>query len=802
MERMVSSAASAAPHNYHQAGTSPAVLFKRILALVLRNWYWFVLSLAVAMGIAVYLVYSEVPVYQRTASIMIKPLGENGTSNALKELGLDQTPTNLTNEILLLKSGVVAEQVVRRLNLDVDYTREGRFYTLTLYGRDLPFNLRFCDLADNERGRLQAVLRTDGTLTLDGWTRNGQPLSEPAAVLHLGDTVETPLGRIAALASPYYRDGQTCDVQVTRSAIPSMSDRIRGRISASLQDRNSSIIDIRYKDVSLPRADDILNTLVTVYNEQWMKNRNQQIVSTNDFIRERLAVIEQELGNVDMDISTFKSRNLITDVDQAGAMAVSEANDAARQDAALTTRIGQLQTLYQYLQGIREDSQQIPVYSGIDNGVILQRIAEYNVLILQRNNHLAYSSAQNPLVVEMNQQLSTMRQSIADVLASEIASLQTQQNALQATRRQAVGKVAMNPKQANYLLSVERQQKVKESLYLFLLQKREENELSQAFTAYNTQVIEPAHGSWTPVEPVARNIYLMAILLGLGLPAAILLLKEFLTTTVQGRDDLKSMQTPFAGEIPLAKTSDSGIRLWKKKEKGSPLLVVADKSRDVTNEAFRVVRSNLEFMLGFDAAHKVIMLTSLTPDSGKTFISANLSEVLGLKDKKVLAIDLDLRKASLSGYLGNPHEGLSNYLSGRKDDFRPMIIHLGHMDILPCGPTPPNPSELLYSPRFEQLLSYVRDQYDYVILDTPPVEMVADASIINRYADLTLFVVRAHDFEKSFLPEIDQWYHEKKYNNLALILNGTNPKGERYGYHKYGYYKYGYSYYDQAGNGE
>ena len=784
------------------AGTSPALLFKRILRIVFRNWYWFVLSLAVAMGIAVYRVLSQVPVYQRTASIMIKPAGGDGANNALKELGLDQTPTNLTNEILLLKSGVVAEQVVRRLNLDVDYTREGTLYTITLYGRDLPLRLHFCDLADNERGRLQANLQPDGSLTLNEWGKNGQALPDPSVQMHLGDTVETPLGRIAALASPYYRAGQTCQVQVSRSPIPSTSDRVRGRISAALRDKNSSIIDIRYKDVSLARADDILNTLVTVYNEQWMKNRNQQIVSTNDFIRERLAVIEQELGNVDMDISSYKSQNLITNVDAAGSMAITEVNEASRQAAEMTAKMGQLRSVYEYIASLQGDDQQIPVFSNIENGAVLQKIAEYNSLILQRNNHLAYSSAQNPLVADLNKQLAQLRGSIVSTLSNEMALLQDQVGYLQATRRQAVGKVARNPKQANYLLSVERQQKVKESLYLFLLQKREENELSQAFTAYNTQVIEPAHGSWTPVEPVAKKIYLMALLLGLGLPAAVLLLKEFLTTTVQGRDDLKSMQTPFAGEIPQAKTKGTKLQFWKKKEKEAPMLVVAEKSRDVMNEAFRVVRSNLEFMLGFDASHKLIMLTSLTPGSGKTFISANLSEVLGLKDKKVLAIDLDLRKASLSGYLGNPHEGVTSYLSGKKDDPRPMIIHLGHMDVLPCGPLPPNPTELLYNPRFERLMTDLRNLYDFVIIDTPPVEIVADSTIINRFVDLTLFVVRAHNLEKSFLPEIDQWYNEKKYNNLAVILNGTDPKGDRYGYHKYGYYKYGYHYYGTAGNGQ
>ena len=793
MERMTDAAPVAA---HRQSAASPAVLLKQILGIGLRNWYWFALSLAIALIAAALYVFNKVPVYERTASILIKPLGNDGTEKTLRDLGIPQTSTNLTNEILLMKSGVVAEQVVRRLDLDVNYTREGRFYTITMYGRDLPLKLRFCDLADNENASLQAKLQEDGTLTLDDWHRGGRTLAEPALQAQLGDTLETPLGRIITMPSPYYRDGQTCQVQVSRTSLHAMSDRVRGKISPSLRDKNSSIIDIRYRDVSLARADDILNTLVTVYNEQWMKDRNQQIVSTNDFIRDRLAVIEQELGNVDEDISSYKSENLIPDVGQAGAMAVAEASENARKATELEARIRQTRSVYEYLSALQGDDQQIPLYSSVDNGAILQRIADYNALILQRNGHLAYTSAQNPVVVELNGQLATQRAAIISALSTELSVLQGQLGTLQAAQRQAVGRVAQNPKQANYLLSVERQQKVKESLYLFLLQKREENELSQAFTAYNTQVIEPAHGSWSPVEPQAKNIYLLAILLGLAIPAIVLALKDFLTTTVQGRTDLKSMRTPFAGEIPQA----GGKKRWwspKKKEDESSV-VVSDKNRDMMNESFRVVRSNLEFLLGHDAAHKVVMLTSMDPGSGKTFITANLSTAIALKGKKVLAIDLDLRRGSLSAYAGTPHKGISGFLSGKYDDYHELIVQMGQVDVLPCGALPPNPSELLYTPQFEQLVESVRAEYDYVLLDCPPVEMVADPAIVNRFADLTIFVVRAGLMEKGLLPEIDQWYAEKKYNNLVVLLNGTDDKGGRYGYHKYGYHKYGYHYYGHA----
>ena len=448
-----------------------------------------------------------------------------------------------------------------------------------------------------------------------------------------------------------------------------------------------------------------------------------------------------------------------------------------------------------YLQDGRHENQLLPSNSGIGSSTIGNQIEEYNKILLQRNNHLANSSLQNPLVMDLDQHLATLRRSIIQSLDNELAILTTQQRNIRSDYNQAIAKIASNPQQAKYLLSVERQQKVKESLYLFLLQKREENELSQAFTAYNTRLIEPPHGSMAPTAPVENTILLYAFCLGLAFPAFIVIGKEVLNTSIRNRKDLEIINVPFVGEIPLAHASQKGIRLLKKHSmKEKPVVLVSDKNRNLMNEAFRVVRTNLEFILGFnDNHHRIIMQTSINPGSGKTFITANLAVAMGIKNKKVLAVDLDLRKAALSEYVKSPHRGISNYLSGQEDDYKNLIVSQNGIDFLPCGTLPPNPSELLFSPRFQQMMEELREVYDFVFIDCPPVEIVADAAIISHYADLTLFIIRAKMLDRSFLADIERWYDEKKYKNLSVILNATETLSGYYGYHKYGYY-YGKNY--------
>ena len=771
--------------------------------LCLAHWKWFLLSVILTLSGAYYYLLRTPKTYVASASILIKP--DNNRGNSPDQLLARQrmvvegaSDAQMTNEILALSSATITRSVAERLNLDVEYAHKGMFHDKVIYGSELPVKVEFLNIGEEQRAAFHLSLQADGRVVLDDFSKDGANLSG-TIMGKVGERCVTPVGLVKLVANTGYRPGTTDEYKVTRSPISSVAASVRGSFSIALSNKASTIIDIQYSDVNTARAKDAIDMLISVYNENWVRDRNQISVSTNEFIKERLAVIQRELGSVDQNIAGYKSANLLPDVEQSGSMAVTQANDAEAKARELSTQVYMTRHVKEYLTDGRHENQVLPSNSGINNASIQAQINDYNTRLLERNRLLATSSAQNPAVMDLETQLGSIRRGIIQSLDNELDMLKTQQRVTEASHSEATSKISANPRQASYLLSVERQQKVKESLYLFLLQKREENELSQAFTAYNTQIIETPHITGIPPQPVSRNILLTAFLIGLAIPAAFVFGREALNSTVRGRKDLEDYSMPLVGELPLKGKKRPVWKRWRKEKiVAVPNMVVADQKRDILNEAFRTVRTKLEFTLGFDGRNKVVMLSSLNPGSGKTFITANLGAAFSLKGKRVLVMDLDLRKASLSDYVGQPKVGISNYLSGQIEDWHEIITPLDRVDVLPCGVIPPNPAELLSTERFAEMIKAAREEYDIIFLDCPPVEIVADAEIINPHADLTLFIVRASLMERSYLKDIERWYAEKKYNNLTLLLNGTTDALGRYGYHKYGYgyggYGYGYGY--------
>ena len=765
-----------------------------LLYLCLMKWQWFVLSLVVTVGVATVYLLRTPAVYTRTASVLIKEdsKGKSVSSDleSFSEFGLFQSGTNVNNELITFRSPSLMTEVVKRLRLDMNYFVRGKFHRQVAYGLTLPVDVTINDLPENESAGFTLEIQPDGTLYLSDFIRNGTDLEEKDVKGSLLDSITTPLGKIIIHTTPNYVKGEAYTLYVGKSSLYNAVNSCSSNLSVSLNSEKASVIDLSFKDNSTQRAEDVLSMLISVYNENWVKDKNQIAVSTSMFINERLGVIERELGNVDEDISSYKSEHLLPDVQAASSMYMAQSSAANAQILSLNNQLYMTRYIRNYLANDANRTQLLPANSGIESANIESQIAEYNKQLLQRNSLVANSSTENPLVVDMDQALASMRGAIIRSIDNQIVTLNSQIKSLRQTEQQTTSRIAANPTQAKYLLSVERQQKVKEALYLFLLQKREENELSQAFTAYNTRIVTPPHGSMLPTSPVRKNIFMVAFALGLLIPLVIIFMRENMNTRVRGRKDLENVTAPFIGEIPLFVRRKKGI--FGKKPQEVKAVVVKEGSRDIINEAFRVLRTNLEFMTGKDN-RSVILVTSFNPGSGKSFLTMNIAVSLAIKGKKVLVIDGDLRHGSASAYIDSPDKGLSDYLGGRIDNLNEIIVpdpKQKSMDIIPVGTIPPNPTELLFDERLKQAIDTVREQYDYVLIDCPPIELVADTQIIEKLADRTVFVIRSGLLERSMLVELEKIYEEKKYKNMSLILNGTKGSGGRYGY-RYGYH-YGY----------
>jgi len=773
-----------------------------IIFITLKRWPWILLSLVVCVGLAMLYIMRTPPTYVRSASLVIKSEAKGGSVSsefdAFSSMGLITSQSNIQDEINQMMSPDVMKEAVKRLNLDQTYTVSGQFRDDVVYGTSLPIKVSFPSLTETGSASAVVDVEKDGTYTLSSVSFNGESANiQTKGKVRLGQPTATTGGNVEVTATPYYVSGTPYTINVTRVPLKSAVGAYQGKLSASLKNDKGNTIIISVTDQSPQRADDIINTVINVYNERWIENRNQIAVSTTNFINDRLGAIEGELGTVDRDISSYQSAHLIPDVQQAASMYMSENQAASQQILDLGSQLQMTRYMRSYLTDEVNKNHVLPANSGINNAVIEAQIAEYNNLIVQRNNYVQNSSEGHPVVGDLDAKLAALRRSIISSVDNQITALDTRMRDIQGSKSRATAQIAASPNQAKDLLSMERQQKVKESLYLFLLQKREENELSRAFTAYNTQIVNQPTGSDAPSAPVRDKILLIAFVIGLAIPFGVNYLLVTSNSTVRGRKDIEALSVPFLGEIPVQKP--------RKGESDVSRVVVKHGKRDVINEAFRVLRTNLSFISSKDSGCKVIMVTSFNPSSGKTFVAVNLGVSLALNGKKVLVIDGDMRRGSASAYVGSPTRGISNYLVGETSDVDSLIVSdsiIKGLSLLPVGTIPPNPTELLESSRFAGLIELLRQDFDYIFIDCPPIEMMADAQIIEKVVDRTVFVVRAGLLERSMLPELEKIYQDKKYRNMGLVLNATQAEGSRYGY-KYGYgYGYGYGNYSHYTSNE
>ena len=755
-----------------------------LLVYFASRWKWFLVSVIVFGGLA-WLHYARSPrVYFRSATVIIKD-----PSNKTSTAGLDRydnfiNKVNVANEILQFRSKRLMREVVLRVHADVSYRCKDGLHYDELYTQ-APVSVSFHDMLPEQSMSLTVTPADSVSVMVSGLDGKGEPRR-----VRLNDTVSVAQGSLVVSPTNYYSPKwKDVPVQVTKMPLESMVNYYRGAVGIRQEEEESSILTLSLKDSSPARAEDVLNMLIAVYNEEAIRDKNQVAVNTANFINERLIIIEGELGGVESDLESFKRENRIVDIGSTAGMYMSESQKYNADALELETQLRLAAYIKDYLTDPKKETDLIPSNTGIGDQNIEGQISLYNAAKLKRDRLIDDSSERNPVVEELNNSLRAMKQNIIRAVDNMIVSLKVKRDDAQSREERAQQRVTSIPSKERRMLSIERQQKIKEALYLFLLNRREENALSQAMADNNARVIDSADGSDAPIAPQRNRILLLGLLVGLAVPAVACLAIMFMDTRVRNRKDIEgAVNVPFLGEIPL----DRDVQKQKNAK-----AVVSEHGDDMVSESFRILRTNLTFMARKDKGVQVITFTSFNEGAGKTFISRNLAMSLSYAKKRVVLVDLDIRKATLSHHFHTHSAGVTNYLADPAVTVDDIVRTQERFDIIGAGMSAPNPAELLMDRRLDELMAELRKRYDYVIADNVPVGIIADAAIANRVADMTVFVVRAGKLDRRQLPDLEKLYQDRKLNNMALVLNGVDPKRPGYGYgygYGYGHYGYGYGY--------
>ncbi|WP_271766996.1 GumC family protein [Aquimarina algiphila] len=746
----------------------------------LKKWYWFVLSVVIFVSLAYVKVRYTIPQYNVSSMIMIsqdESISESELS-AFKDLGLlDDTQNKIENEIQIIKSRTLLTNVVNNLNLNVRYFSEGRILEVENYPKSLiEINFLSDDTIVHTKSQVFHVKINSGT-SFSFLDKKGKKLSDHS----FGKTISSGVGDI--VITPSVEDiephlNKTIKIQI--APVKSVAEGYRGRLSISPL-KNSSIVRISLNDPVKEKAKDIINNLVEEYNKATIQNKKQASARTADFINERLDLISGDLTEVDDEAAGYLSKYGLTNDIGAQTQRVADIDSRNVQEIAqLNTQLSLIESMRRFVLSQEGRYDLVPANLGFDDPTITTTVSRYNGLILQRQRLLKTSSVQNPVVVNIDQQIDGLRQVLIGSLNSLRSSINIRLKSLRTQDQYFSGKLYNAPIRQKDLRVIEREQTIKEQLYLYLLQKREEAEITSHITLSNARVIDKASTlSSYPVSPNKKTIFAGAFFLGFVLPFLIIYTSDLLNVKIRSREDLeKVLSMPIIGSIPKVKS---------KKQ-----IVISQNDRSGIAEAFRILRTNLDFLLaGINKDKgKVIFVTSTISGEGKTLISSNLAKTLSISGKKVAYLGTDLRDPKFHKFFDLPNgrdtKGLTNYIMNAELNPEDIIYNdkeENSFDIIPSGAIPPNPAELLMQERVNSMFEYLQSEYDYVVVDTAPVSLVTDTLLIAKFADLSIYIVRENYSDKRVLQVPENFYREKRLPNIAVLLNAAATKtGYNYGY--------------------
>ncbi len=774
---------------------------QELLFKYLIHWPWFVGAVIVCLISAYIYLYVATPVYNISATVLIKDDKKGGSSNnvaGLDELGLSGLITSsqsIDNEIEVLRSKTLVKEVVNYLNLYVTYQDDDQIPSKELY-KTSPVQVSMIPQeAENLKKDIviEIVVQPQGSLDVNVKMEDKEIQKHFEKLPAILPTDQGTLSFFQATDSISSKKNEEVsspvqDVRHITATISQPMNVARGyceNLSIEPTSKTTSVVTISLKNSSLQRGQDFINQLLEMYNRNTNNDKNEIAQKTAEFIDERIGIISKELGSTEADLETFKRDAGITDLSSDAQIALTGNAEYEKKQVENRTQISLVEDLKKYLG--HNEYEILPSNVGLKDITLAAQIDRYNEMLIERKRLLRTSTENNPAIINLDTSIRATKANVQATLEGTLQGLFITKADLDREAKRYMRRISDAPGQERQYVSIARQQEIKAGLYLMLLQKREENAIMLAATANNVKIIDDAIADVIPVSPRRSIIYLAALVLGIAIPVVVIFLIDLTKFKIEGRADVEKLTSvPVVGDIPLTDEKNA--------KDGS--IAVFENQNNLMSETFRNIRTNIQFMLQNDK--KVILVTSTVSGEGKSFTSANLAISLSLLGKKVVIVGLDIRKPGLNKVfnLSSKEKGITQYLANPEMDLMSLVQSSDvnkNLYILPGGTVPPNPTELLARDGLDKAIEILKKNFDYVILDTAPIGMVTDTLLIGRVADLSAYVCRADYTHKAEYTLINELFHEQKLPNLCTIINGVDLKKRKYGYY-YGYGKYGKHY--------
>lgn len=759
-----------------------AISPREIIARYIRYFPWLILSVLLMLTVAYIKLRYSTPIYNTAGKLLVTTQSPYGSSGGEKfdDIFMMQRADKINDEIEIIKSRSIASRVVRSLGLQKQIQNKGKIRSTVVYPTDMPFNFEIVSISDSTQGfSVEVIMESDGFRINTSTQKH-----------YFNEVVKIPSAafRITSNKSNMQMYGSNIFV-VSWAPLEKVAAALSNSINVIRVNDNTSVLSLSYQTENIKLGIDIVNQYMKEYQQGSLEDKKEIAAKTLEFIDEQLRTVFSDLGGVEKNLQRYREENKVFNVEAQIKLFFDELSESNKELVVQNVRIRVIDHLINYLSNEKNKYKIISSMLGIEEPALLEQVTAFNRLQLERETALQTTPAGNPRIVEMEAAIEQLRRDMLENLGNVRQTIVLSLNEMSRQNRETDKIISTLPSKEKQLREVTRQQAILQELYSYLLQKKLETAIASASTISNIKVMEPAMASGIPISPNRKLTYLIALLFGVAIPVGIILLRDYLNDKIKSKQEIEQItSTPILGEIGHA-------------DEGGTLVVTRD-SRKFLAEQFRIIRSNLQYILP-KIEKPVILVTSSFSGEGKSFISTNLGSVLALSGKRTVILEFDIRKPKILKGLGlQERKGITNYIvsSIKLSDLIYPVPEVENLYVIPCGPVPPNPAEMLLNERVGELFEELRERFDVVIVDTAPVGLVSDAITLGKHVDAAVYIVRHNYTLKKQIQLIEDIRKNNKLPHLSIIVNDINKRAGYGGYYGYGGYGYGYGYGNREGS--